>query len=134
MNDVPCRRASKFIVEERERLGTDEAFWKKFSNAEGKRFSYQAILTHLQNERKARDQEDFHEAMCYFNGRLDGDEAGEAFKYKKAGVWYVCDSVDGIARRWRTLQADDRELAVHLETMRADGWPKVCSEQNTATA
>ena len=55
----------QFIAEEYDRLGTN-AFWKKFSNGDGKRLSFQKILDCLKAERKLRDQQDHDEVKQIF--------------------------------------------------------------------
>ncbi|KAK7691374.1 hypothetical protein QCA50_004773 [Cerrena zonata] len=105
----------KFIAEERDRLGTDKAFWDKFTGSDGVRLTYQKILDSLQAERMRRDQQDYDEAIRLFGGRLDREEAGDTFKYKKDNICHVCTSVQGVADRWRKLKAATPTIVTDLE-------------------
>lgn len=99
---------AQFIVEEKEHLGSAEAFWVKFADPEDttKRLGYQAILDKLQDERKERDMKDFTDAMICYDRNLAN--AGSKFMWKGK----VMSKTVVIAKKWRELLEDDPTLAV----------------------
>ena len=110
----------QFIANERERLGSDTAFWQKFSDSEDNKFTYQKILDTLQDERKSRDQQDCDEARRLFGTEFERPEAGSHFRYRKTKRGLVVfQDVTKIAKKWRELKAKDPNLVERMEAILA---------------
>ena len=110
----------QFIANERERLGSDTEFWRKFSDSKGDKFTYQRILDTLQDERKDRDQQDCDEAKRLFGDDFGRPEAGNHFKYRKTNRGLVVfQDVGKIAKKWRDLKAKDPNLVERMEAILA---------------
>ncbi|TFY58918.1 hypothetical protein EVJ58_g6115 [Rhodofomes roseus] len=107
----------KFLVTERERFPSEDAFWKVYTNEKGERLSYQQVLDKLQEERGCTDEADFKAVMQYFDGDLDRVDASGAFRYKKSGQWRVCSKKLVVARTWRKLLATDTAIRSNWEAM-----------------
>ncbi|GBE85378.1 hypothetical protein SCP_0705730 [Sparassis crispa] len=69
----------KFIVEERDELGSDDAFWDVYSNENGERLRYQQILDKLKARRADRSACNAAAARSYFDGNLERADANGAF-------------------------------------------------------
>ena len=103
---------SKYICEEKERLGSEDKFWIKFSDAKGTHLRFQAILNRLQDERKERDAKDSADALRFFHGDLAHPSAKGRFGYKKSGRVVSIPTKDAkIARVWRKMLEEDSEVA-----------------------
>lgn len=72
---------------------------------------YQAILNHLQADRKANDKQAYADAMTCFSGNLDSPVAKGVFRYLKSGVTCISHCKDVVARVWRKLLDEDAEVA-----------------------
>ena len=104
----------QFIVEERDRLGSDKAFWDKFKDEQGNRLLYQKILDRLKEERKQQNVEDYNEAFQFFNGDFFGDKANGKFLYTRDTELTEFSNETRIARKWRKLKAEDPEIRAQL--------------------
>jgi hypothetical protein len=101
----------KFIVGERVVLGSDEAFWGKYSNSEGTRLGYQQILDSLKLQRQVNNESHAADARTFFRGDLGCAEAGGAFSYLKDSVPAVSAKDDVVAKHWKALLAHDKSVA-----------------------
>lgn len=101
----------QFIAEEKERLGSEQAFWTKYQRENSQRLGFKAILDRLRDERKERDKQAYVDAMTCFSGDLDSPLAKGAFRYTKRGATYLSRRQDTVAKIWRQLLADDAEVA-----------------------
>ncbi|KAI0708334.1 hypothetical protein C8Q76DRAFT_744156 [Earliella scabrosa] len=108
----------KFLVMERERFPTEDAFWAKYSDAEGHRLGYQKILDHLQEERIAAYAYDAAAALWFFNEDLTSPDTYGYFIYKKTGKVEVCKQTQTVAERWHKLLADKPDVAQRWERVR----------------
>lgn len=111
--------SAQFIVDEKDYLGSEEAFWQKFTDSSGGRLGYQAILDRLQSERKQRDKLDSAAALRYFNNDLSAPLTGGAFQYLKSGKTYVLRRPDKVAEVWRRLLQEDPDIAGQWAVMQA---------------
>ncbi|OBZ72744.1 hypothetical protein A0H81_06902 [Grifola frondosa] len=93
----------KFIVEEKDDLGSEDAFWAKYTYPDGTRASYQQILDRLKTNRGERDAIDAAAARTYFGGNLACADANGLFLYKKKGALTVCTKDEAVAKKWRDL-------------------------------
>ncbi|TDL16534.1 hypothetical protein BD410DRAFT_844347 [Rickenella mellea] len=93
----------KFIVEERDHLGSDEAFWAKWQDSKGITLNYTANLKGLKVEREAANKDAKAKALQFFNEDLSSEDAGNLFKYEKSGQTHLGGSDRFIARRWSAL-------------------------------
>ena len=110
----------QFIVEERDRLGSDQAFGDKFKDSRGNRLSYQTILNQLKEERKQRNERDYEEAFKIFNGDFYGDKADGMFLYTKDTELTKFSDHDRIARKWRALKAENPDIVAQLTASQID--------------
>ncbi|TDL17157.1 hypothetical protein BD410DRAFT_831670 [Rickenella mellea] len=79
----------KFIAEERDHLGSDEAFWAKWQDSNGTALNYTAILKGLMAEREAANKEAKAKALQFFHEDLNSEDAGNSFKYEKSGQTHL---------------------------------------------
>lgn len=122
---------SQFIAKERERLGSDDAFWVKFSNEDGTRMNYEKILRVLQKERGAYSAKHAADALKFFGNDLTRADTDGAFMYQKTRKdgsggkeVHVMVKKHDIARRWNELLAADVDVA---ERTHPDMPPCPCS-------
>jgi hypothetical protein len=80
------------------RQSTEEHFWLKFSDSDGNRLSYTAIVKQLADLRLAED-----EKIAAMAKEQYGDEFSSIFTYKKGGRTYVKRKSAHIARQYREL-------------------------------
>ncbi|EPS94613.1 hypothetical protein FOMPIDRAFT_1054901 [Fomitopsis schrenkii] len=111
----------KFLVEERERFPSEEAFWTEYSDEKQERMSYQQILDKLKAARTHRDDLDYKAAMRYFGGNLDRADAKGKFQYKKGGKSMLMRKRRDVAKKWRELLAEDDSLQAGWTTMQQNG-------------
>ena len=91
---------------------SEDKFWMKFSDANGTRLRFQAILNQLQGEHKERDAKDSANAHRFFHGDLAHPSAKGRFGYKKGGRIVSIPTKDAkIARVWRKMLEEDAEVA-----------------------
>ncbi|KAI0327610.1 hypothetical protein GY45DRAFT_1100462 [Cubamyces sp. BRFM 1775] len=101
----------KHLVEERDRFPSDDAFWARYSDAEGKHFNQQTILAHLQKAREEENNRDAAAALKFFDNDLNHPLAHGYFVYKKGNVFSLCSKPEAIARKWRELLNHHPEVA-----------------------
>lgn len=111
----------QFLVEERERFPSEEAFWTEYSDEKQERMSYQQILDKLKAARTHRDDLDYKAAMRYFGGNLDRADAKGKFQYKKGGKSMLMRKRRDVAKKWRELLAEDDSLQAGWTTMQQNG-------------
>ncbi|KAI0779054.1 hypothetical protein BD413DRAFT_513918 [Trametes elegans] len=109
----------KFLVEERERFPSEEAFWSEYSDEHGNHLSYQKIADALQRKRVQDDEHDSTAALQFFGGDLSQPAAHGYFSYKKSGKMHVCNKPAKVAERWRQLLQNHPEVAQEWEITRA---------------
>ncbi|KAG2113229.1 hypothetical protein DEU56DRAFT_919729 [Suillus clintonianus] len=109
----------KFIVEERSRFASDDAFWAAWSDASGQRAGYTQICDTLQRQRVQQDAQDAAAARTFFGGSLDHSDAKGAFAYLKSGVARLMSKDVDVARKWRDLLSADSALAQRWEETRS---------------
>ncbi|TFK81643.1 hypothetical protein K466DRAFT_604328 [Polyporus arcularius HHB13444] len=110
----------KFIVTEREQFASEDAFWAKYSEENGKRMNYQKILDILQDRRKADAKRDAAAALRFFNNDLGQPRAKGYFHYTRTGVDMVCTDMYAIASKWRQLLSEHPDIAQEWELSRGD--------------
>ncbi|GBE85534.1 hypothetical protein SCP_0800510 [Sparassis crispa] len=120
----------KFIVEERDELGSDDAFWEVYSNENGERLRYQQILDKLKARRADQSACDAAAAHSYFDGNLERADANGAFRYHKRGVWYTHSKDTDIAKHWRSLLKNSLEIAHSWASMQVMSVPSASSSVN----
>lgn len=111
----------QFLVEERERFPSEEAFWAEYSNEKQERMSYQQILDRLKMARAHQDDLDYEAAMRYFGGNLNRADAKGKFNYKKGGKSMLMHKRRDVAKKWRELFAEDDALRVGWAAMQQHG-------------
>lgn len=94
---------AQFLVEEKNRLGDEETFWKTYVGEDGKRMGYQDILSLLKTMRLMNNRRDAIAAHHYFKGNLYCIEADEVFTYLKAGKRVEVKKIANVAEIWRSL-------------------------------
>lgn len=114
----------KFIVEERSRFASDDAFWMAWTDTNGQRVGYTKLCDTLQRQRVARDARDAATARSFFNGNLDHPDAQGIFRYAKSGVSKLMSKDVDVARKWRELLAVNGALAQRLEGSRDSSLPQ----------
>lgn len=97
----------KFVVEARNSFGSIEAFWEAFTDENGSRLSFQAILNVLKDKREETDAADAQAARTFFGGDLDHPNAKGAFRYTKSGQSYLVTKPSVIAKKWKELLKTD---------------------------
>ena len=122
----------QFICEEKERLGSEDKFWTKFSDANGTQLRFQAILNQLQSERKERDAKDSANALRFFHGDLAHPRAKGRFGYKKGGRIVSIPTKDAkIARVWRKMLEEDAEVAAQWAAVDTENTENMENMENT---
>ncbi|KAG1873455.1 hypothetical protein C8R48DRAFT_769887 [Suillus tomentosus] len=101
----------KFIMEERLRFASDDAFWTAWTDTNGQRVGYTKLCDTLQRQRMARDTRDAATARSFFGGNLDHLDAQGMFRYAKSGVSKLMSKDVDIARKWRELLTTGSSLS-----------------------
>ncbi|KAI0347704.1 hypothetical protein BDW22DRAFT_11297 [Trametopsis cervina] len=109
----------KYIVEEMELLGSENAFWIKYTDGNGEPCQYKSILNMLKTARITKDVRDAENAKTYFGNDLARADANGAFMYRKTGALHVLTKTDKIANAWRGLLARDPGVAQAWQAMEA---------------
>ena len=110
----------QFIVDEKNRLGSEEEFWNKYHNDKG-RLSYQDILDALQIARSETATATANNARRFFQDSMNSETAQRIFTYVKNGVSRPCLRDATIAQRWQTLLASNSEIQREWEEMKETG-------------
>ncbi|RPD70260.1 hypothetical protein L226DRAFT_593871 [Lentinus tigrinus ALCF2SS1-7] len=109
----------RYLVEEKERLGSESAFWAAHSDKDGERLQYSQILARLKSCRANTYREDAQAAKEFFGGDLTREDAGGVFTYKKGSQTVVYKKDKQIAEQWRALLEHNPVIAAEWEAMRA---------------
>lgn len=96
------------MAEEKERLGSEDAFWEEYSNAQGGRLGWQQILDRLQERRKKDAVRDAQAAREFFGGDLKHKDAGGIFCKPGTDDLYTKDAT--IAAKWRVLLETNEDV------------------------
>ncbi|KAI0769300.1 hypothetical protein BD413DRAFT_613853 [Trametes elegans] len=88
------------IVEERERFATEQEFWEKYSDNEGKHLNQQTILALIRGTRGQSDRSDADAALDFFKNDLSHPSARGYFQYKKRNIVVAADSMPTL---WASL-------------------------------
>lgn len=108
------------LVEEKERLGSEDAFWSKYTEPRtGNCRLYQSILDELRQRQVERDRTDAMDARRFFSGNLANDKMGR-FVYARGAATHICEKEYRIASIWRQILATDTVVAVDWERMKAN--------------
>ncbi|KAI0702877.1 hypothetical protein BC835DRAFT_1410906 [Cytidiella melzeri] len=107
----------KYIVEEMEHLGSESAFWAKYTGTDSSPMKYQAILALLKAARIARNVRDAQDARAYFGGNLGRSDANGVFEYKKGSRVYLAMKNEKNASAWQDLLARDAVVALNWYNM-----------------
>ncbi|KAF7791346.1 hypothetical protein EIP86_002360 [Pleurotus ostreatoroseus] len=108
----------KMIVEEKDRLGSEAAFWAKYTDPEtGKRRQYQYIMDELRAKQYKQDERDAADALEFFHGRLENDPKNR-FCYFRGKGSRVYEKPYKIASTWRDILDTDAAVAEQWEAMR----------------
>lgn len=124
MTDKPFFFKPQFIVEERSRFASDDAFWMAWTDTNGQHVGYTKLCDTLQRQRVARDTRDAAAARSFFNGNLDHPDTQGTFRYAKSGVSKLMSKDVDVARKWRELLAVNGALAQRLEGSRDSSLPQ----------
>ncbi|KAF7981417.1 hypothetical protein HWV62_33401 [Athelia sp. TMB] len=100
----------KFVVEERERFESDNAFWDAYS-ANDSHLDYTTILKRLADNRASQAQQDVHDVMLFFNGDLSHPNANGAFTYTSGKTTKVLTKAGDISKKWRALLGSNTLIA-----------------------
>ncbi len=73
---------AQYIVQEKERLGSEEAFWARYTSEDGRKLQYSKILKRLKASRITTYAEDVQAAREYFRGDLTREDAQRVFMSK----------------------------------------------------
>ncbi|TCD66095.1 hypothetical protein EIP91_001853, partial [Steccherinum ochraceum] len=108
-----------FIAKERERLGSDDTFWEKFSE-NGTHLKYEKISNLLQKEREQSAEKHAADATKFFGGDFQREDTSGVFMYRnsKKGV-SVMKTKSDIARKWLQLLEWDVDVAARWAAMQA---------------
>ncbi|KAJ7150519.1 hypothetical protein C8R43DRAFT_1191802, partial [Mycena crocata] len=101
----------KFLVEERQKFATEEAFWMRYTTPGGVRLRYQQILDTLKQARESEEKSDADAARRFFHNNLDHVDADGAFAYTKSGQRRVKTKDSAVAEIWRDLLATNTDIA-----------------------
>ncbi|RDX57530.1 hypothetical protein OH76DRAFT_1395357 [Lentinus brumalis] len=110
----------KFLVEERERYPSEEEFWAKYSDQDGKRLSFQRLLDILQDQRKVEQEREAAAALHFFHHDLSSAAARGYFRYKKSGKMRTHRKAKQVAERWRKILREQPDIAQEWEVIRAE--------------
>lgn len=102
--------APQFVVEERERFESDDAFWDAHS-ANDTHLDYTTILKRLADNRASQAQQDVHDVMLFFNGDLSHPNANGAFTYTSGKTTKVFTKAGDISKKWRALLGSNTLIA-----------------------
>ncbi|RDX50897.1 hypothetical protein OH76DRAFT_1555394 [Lentinus brumalis] len=110
----------RWLVEEKDRLGSEDAFWAKYSDpASGTRLQYSQIQARLKSQRTRTFREDAQAAKEYFGGDLTRADTQGAFMYKKGSTMVLLTQNKQIAEQWLELLRTHPMIAATWEAMRA---------------
>ncbi|PIL29091.1 hypothetical protein GSI_09139 [Ganoderma sinense ZZ0214-1] len=101
----------KFLVEEFECHGTEEAFWGEHSDSDGKRHNFKRICSDLKTGRKNDNRRDADAALNYFGHDLSHPDALGYFTYKRTGKTLTMTKPEKIGGQWRKLLKEHPEIA-----------------------
>ena len=102
--------ALQFVVEERERFESDDAFWDMYS-ANNVHLDYTTILKRLADNRASQAQQDVHDVMLFFDGNLSHPNANGAFTYTSGKTTKVLTKAGDISKKWRALLSNNSLMA-----------------------
>ncbi|KAI0691160.1 hypothetical protein C8T65DRAFT_545039, partial [Cerioporus squamosus] len=108
----------RWLVEEKDRLGSEEAFWAAHSNERGERLQFSQIQERLKHHRTSTQAKDAQAARDYFGGDLTRADTRGVFTYKKGSKTIVMSNNKQVAEQWRKLLARDAVIAANWEAMR----------------
>ncbi|THH15861.1 hypothetical protein EUX98_g9396 [Antrodiella citrinella] len=106
-----------FIAKEFERLGSNDAFWEKFSNEDGTRMNYEKILNVLKAEREAHAIKHAADARRFFGNDLTRADTDRAFYFRNGKGWQVTKSDSGIVSKWLELLEENEDIAARWKDM-----------------
>ncbi|KAI0681804.1 hypothetical protein C8T65DRAFT_751225, partial [Cerioporus squamosus] len=109
----------KRLVEEKQRLGSEAAFWATYSDDAGRMMQYSQILAQLKRTRLNSHRENAQAAREYFGGDLTRPDTEGVFMYKKGVNTLVYTKDKNIAEQWLKLLARNQVIAANWETMQA---------------
>ncbi|KAM5536758.1 hypothetical protein V8D89_009597, partial [Ganoderma adspersum] len=109
----------KYLVEEKERLGSEDAFWAVYTKEDGSPLGYQKILDRLKKARADRDRADANAARKYFGNDLLRVDTNGAFQYEKGGKMKLYVKDHAIAGAWRKLLVRDPVVLARWEAIEA---------------
>jgi hypothetical protein len=92
---------------------TEDAFWMQYSDSNGERLKYKAILEALKVAQIKNNERDAKHAKTYFGDDLTRQDTKHIFMYRKSGRMHVMTRNDKIAQAWRDLLKQDTELELH---------------------
>ncbi|KIJ08190.1 hypothetical protein PAXINDRAFT_18653, partial [Paxillus involutus ATCC 200175] len=101
----------KYIATERLQHPDTIAFWNRFSDHDGKRFSYQQILDTLSKERDGKATHNAENARLFFGGDLSHPDTKGVFFYLKSGKKFLTTKDPVIARKWLQLLEEDDNIS-----------------------
>lgn len=118
-NDTVLLLLVQYIVEEKDRLGSEQAFWEAHSDKDGCKLTYQKILNKLQHAREEADRADAAAAKEFFQGDLTRADTQGAFMYRKGGTTMIYKKDRVVAQQWRELLKKDPDISARWEAAQA---------------
>ncbi|KAJ7810154.1 hypothetical protein B0H14DRAFT_2524424 [Mycena olivaceomarginata] len=110
----------KFLVEERQRFGSEDDFWNKYSREDHTRLRYQQILDAWKEARESQERSDAKDARRFFNGNLDHSDADGVFAYTKSGQRRIKEKDSAVAEIWRDLLVSNADIARRWAAIQQD--------------
>ncbi|KAL6305558.1 hypothetical protein BKA93DRAFT_824945 [Sparassis latifolia] len=107
----------KFVVEERERFLSDEAFWAVYADQQGNKMCYQHILDKLQGQRMNSSKKGVNDTRRYFNNDLNRADTDGYFRYTKANQTRIFTKDQKVAQKWRELLKKNESMAAGRRAM-----------------
>ncbi|KAI0703713.1 hypothetical protein BC835DRAFT_1410445 [Cytidiella melzeri] len=113
----------KYLAEEMQQLGSEDAFWAKYTDSNGEKLRYKEILSQLKAARIATNAMDVRNAKLYFGGDLTRPDTNGVFMYRKGSCMHVLTKNDAIASAWRDLLLRDAAIALQWYNIVASQHP-----------
>ncbi len=106
-------------MDEKNRLGSEQEFWRKYSRNEDK-LTYHEILKTLQASRSAAATAAANDARSFFQGKMECELAQGIFTYIKKNTTFPCVKDATIAQKWHALLVENEEVREEWERMQGD--------------
>ena len=104
-------------MEEKNRLGSEEEFWKRYTKEDGTKFRWQEILKALQLSRRNAAVAGAEAARRFFAGDFTSEMAQRIFAHTKNGRTRPCIHDATIAQKWSVLLETNSDVRGRWEEM-----------------